>query len=529
MIADLIQENDTPLQWIRVDPELLWIRKVEMQQADYMWVYQLYKDRHVVAQVEAMQGLCKSMLAPEPNADGSLPVVSDATRQKCCRVLQETLENPQIFYAVRGRAAKILGRLCLLRVEEDSDGVSHIQRHFIGSPHLLQCARALFVDDETQLPLPNRFNDLDGYQLRLEVIDALATCREEARDQPGGAAATSQVYNLLHDLLEYNDNSQNGAYSDGDYVAALLVALGRACSSHLDEVEETRKLMERYLQRELLMPSFAHRVTCAALSALQSLQYRRLVPLDLQLFLRHAKVGQSTQVRCGAVQCLARMSAMQPALLLPLLRLLALEQVARVRHALLRAMLDGPAALIRKRKVLDAPTQENIAVVNALWGFLNEGSSYDVRSRFLAASLYTLLLGEGHPECMRVHESYGQRLSTLPSERELESLRYDAKKQSLKVTLPRASELRKGKTAAATGRGDLAGKSKLSGMSVMREAKAIKSGSPRPSSLSAEEQLAKQQEERERRARERERTQTVEVSAFHQLTNSLALTHYLSC
>jgi len=514
LIADIIQENDNPLQWMRVDPEVLWIRKVELQQADYMWVYQLFKDRHVVAQVEAMEGLCKGLLAPQPDAEGAIPLVLDSTRQKCCRVLQETLENPQIYYAVRGRAAKILGRLCLLRSEEDQDGVRQLHRHWVGCPLLLQCARRLFVDQETQLPLPNRFHDLDGYLLRLEVIDALATCREEARVQAAGAPATNEVYKLLHDLLEYNDNSQNGAYSDSDYVAALLVALGRACSSNADEVDETRRQMERYLQREQLMPSYAHRVTCAALRALQMLQYRRLVPLDLQIFLRHAKVGQSTEVRCAAVQCLAGMSALQPALLLPLLRLLALEQVARVRHALLNAMLDSAAALIRKRKVLDAPTEENIAVVNALWSFLNQGSAYDVRSRFLAASLYTLMVGEGHPQCMLRDERYALRLSALPSERELESLRYDAKKQSLKVTLPRASDLRKGKTAAG-GRGDSACKSSKSKLSAMRsEAKpaAAKMGSPKPSTLSADELFAKQQEERERRARERQRTQSVQVS-----------------
>jgi len=91
IIAEIIQHNDTPLLWMRVDPEMLWIRKVELQQADYMWVYQLYKDRHVVAQVEAMEGLCKPMLAPVVLEDGSLSLVTDSTRSLCCRVLKATL------------------------------------------------------------------------------------------------------------------------------------------------------------------------------------------------------------------------------------------------------------------------------------------------------------------------------------------------------------------------------------------------------------------------------------------------------
>ena len=419
------------------------------------------------------------MLSPKPSEDdGSLPFVADSTRILACRVLRETFENPHIYHKVRGHAASILGRLCLLRAVGDDDGRVQAVREWVGCPELLKCARYLFLDAETELPKPNRFSDFDGYRqrlccavclractcgyqdecslphslprscthktihtrrylLRLSVIDALAVCREDARQQPGGSEATAQAWELLHLLLEYNDNSQNGVYSDGEYVAALLVALARACSSDPNEVEQTTILISRYLRREMLLPSYAHRVTCAALEAQQMLQYRRLVPLDLQVFLSHAKVGQSTQVRCAALESLAALTATQPNLLLHLLKLLAVEQIARVRHALLQALLNGPAALVRVRRLVDAPSQFNIDVVNTLWAFLNEGSSCDVRSRFLAASLYTVLFGDGHPECMRSHAEYAPRLRDLPSEGELDSLRYDPRKASLKVTINR--------------------------------------------------------------------------------------------
>jgi transcription initiation factor TFIID subunit 2 len=247
VIAEMIQLNDTPLLWMRIDPEMLWIRKVQLQQADYMWVFQLYQDRDVVAQVEAIQGLCSPMLNPTLT-DGTPPLVTEQMRALCCRVLKDTLGNAQVFHRVRGRAAHVLGRLCLLRIVEDEYGSVQEVREWVGAPVLLACARGLFLDEETELPEANRFSDLDGYLVRLGVVDALAACRQNASLSPGGAAATAQVYQLLHTLCEYNDNSQNGMFSDGEYVAALLLAMARACSSDVEEVEKARMLVERYLQ-----------------------------------------------------------------------------------------------------------------------------------------------------------------------------------------------------------------------------------------------------------------------------------------
>lgn len=42
---------DSPLLWIRIDPDMSILRKVEFEQADFMWQYQLRYERDVVAQV----------------------------------------------------------------------------------------------------------------------------------------------------------------------------------------------------------------------------------------------------------------------------------------------------------------------------------------------------------------------------------------------------------------------------------------------------------------------------------------------
>ncbi|MGH0148697.1 UNVERIFIED_CONTAM: hypothetical protein FKN15_013567 [Acipenser sinensis] len=50
---------DSPLLWIRIDPDMSILRKVEFEQADFMWQYQLRYERDVVAQEESIAALEK--------------------------------------------------------------------------------------------------------------------------------------------------------------------------------------------------------------------------------------------------------------------------------------------------------------------------------------------------------------------------------------------------------------------------------------------------------------------------------------
>lgn len=50
-LPPLVCSADSPLLWIRIDPDMSILRKVEFEQADFMWQYQLRYERDVVAQV----------------------------------------------------------------------------------------------------------------------------------------------------------------------------------------------------------------------------------------------------------------------------------------------------------------------------------------------------------------------------------------------------------------------------------------------------------------------------------------------
>lgn len=46
-----LSSADSPVLWIRLDPDMSLLRAVEISQPDYQWQYQLRHERDVTAQV----------------------------------------------------------------------------------------------------------------------------------------------------------------------------------------------------------------------------------------------------------------------------------------------------------------------------------------------------------------------------------------------------------------------------------------------------------------------------------------------
>lgn len=82
--------SDSPVLWIRLDPEMIQLRSVVIEQPDFQWQFQLRHERDVTAQFEAIGALRKYPTA--------------ATRL----ALTDTIENNNCFYKVRCKAAHCL-------------------------------------------------------------------------------------------------------------------------------------------------------------------------------------------------------------------------------------------------------------------------------------------------------------------------------------------------------------------------------------------------------------------------------------
>lgn len=86
--------SDSPVLWIRLDPEMIISRSVVIEQPDFQWQFQLRHERDVTAQFEAIGALRKYPTA--------------ATRL----ALTDTIENNNCFYKVRCQAAYCLKDVC---------------------------------------------------------------------------------------------------------------------------------------------------------------------------------------------------------------------------------------------------------------------------------------------------------------------------------------------------------------------------------------------------------------------------------
>ena len=85
-----IMDSESPVLWIRVDPEMQLLRQVVFEQPDYQWQFQLRYERDVVAQLEAIDHLQK--------------YATPYTR----KTLTDMIENTHAFYKVRCHAAQCL-------------------------------------------------------------------------------------------------------------------------------------------------------------------------------------------------------------------------------------------------------------------------------------------------------------------------------------------------------------------------------------------------------------------------------------
>lgn len=79
--------SDSPVLWIRLDPEMIILRAVVVEQPDFQWQFQLKHERDVTAQLQAIEALSK--------------YATPATRM----ALTDTIEANNCFYKVRCQAA----------------------------------------------------------------------------------------------------------------------------------------------------------------------------------------------------------------------------------------------------------------------------------------------------------------------------------------------------------------------------------------------------------------------------------------
>uniref|UniRef100_A0ACB8FEN1 Transcription initiation factor TFIID subunit 2 n=1 Tax=Sphaerodactylus townsendi TaxID=933632 RepID=A0ACB8FEN1_9SAUR len=168
-------DADSPLLWIRIDPDMSVLRKVEFEQADFMWQYQLRYERDVVAQEESILALQKF---PTP-----------ASRL----ALTDILEQEQCFYRVR-----IMACFCLAKI------ANFMVSTWTGPPAMKSLFTRMFCCKSCpNIVKTNNFMNFQSYFLQKTMPVAMALLRDVHNLCP------KEVLMFILDLIKYNDNRKN--------------------------------------------------------------------------------------------------------------------------------------------------------------------------------------------------------------------------------------------------------------------------------------------------------------------------------
>lgn len=377
MDLSMMDNQDSPVLWIRIDPDMQILRQVVFEQPDYQWQYQLRYERDVTAQLDSLNELIH------------FPTV--ATR----KTLTDIIEDEKCFYRVRCAAALNLTKVANdMAITTTSGGwqaptsMINIYKRLFGShscPHIIKL---------------NNFSltNLQSYFLQKTIPKALAGLRV-----PPHRICPPEVLKFILDLFKYNDNSKN-SFSDNYYKAALIEALAETVTpvvvslfnnstqtTTFDQIPSETKLVAeeitRCLNLEKILPGYKHAVTVACLKAIQQLQRMGHLPSNSYLFRSYTVYNLFFDVRCAAVVELVDMIRAEQSQkdLDFLLDLVETDKVPAFKHFILSELHRNPPMIHM--------FPNHNSVKDRLWSMINSGFAHESKLRCAAADVFHKFFG----------------------------------------------------------------------------------------------------------------------------------------
>lgn len=365
--------DESPVLWIRLDPEMTLMRHVNCEQPDFQWQFQLRHERDVTAQLDAIVALEKYATAASRSA------------------LTDVIESENCFYEVRCEAAK-----CLTKV-------ANAMPSWQGPPAMLTIFRKLFGSfSAPHIVKQNNFDNFQHYFLQKTIPVAMAGLRTAHGICP------PEIIRFLLDLFKYNDNIKNH-YSDVYYRSALVEALGNSITPVIAVIQQGTKItsenlstdaklvldeVTKILNLEKHLPSYKYMVSVACLKVIRKLQKCGHLPPTSKMYRSYAEYGQYLDVRVAAMECLVdylkvdgKWDDMEH-----LLKILENDPDPEARHQLARLMIESPA-FERNR----AHRLNRHELRERIWKNMNSKLSHDTRLRCDMVDLYYALFGIKEP------------------------------------------------------------------------------------------------------------------------------------
>lgn len=295
----------TPVLWVRVDPYYMWFRpfvmdmggslepvsgermKLLMQECEVMWLLQLTKERDVVAQCEAIQGLARM------SNNGSFLLSFNA-------LIKTVEDSRRAFHRVRSMAAFALSAACLRNASTREEEVRLIVEKLLDYFSLKH-----FEQHNKMILKPNNFSDYAEYMVKKSLCFALSRVRISG-------LTPRNIVELMLVLLQNNDNSKN-TFSDSFYLFSVIRAVGNLRLS--DSVFESQiwSQLKRYLDFDRVVPSYQNLVTQAVLEAACRFEIADQLSPEYRLDFKHfLQYGNFRAVRTTAFRCLTALLPLRP-------------------------------------------------------------------------------------------------------------------------------------------------------------------------------------------------------------------------
>ncbi|XP_010265284.1 PREDICTED: transcription initiation factor TFIID subunit 2 isoform X2 [Nelumbo nucifera] len=272
---DMRSSAESPLLWLRADPEMEYLAEIHFSQPVQMWINQLEKDKDVVAQAHAIATL------------EALPQLSFSV----VNALNNFLSDSKAFWRVRIEAAFALAHTA----SEETD--------WAGLLHLVKFYKSRRFDPNIGLPRPNDFHDFPEYFVLEAIPHAIAMVRAADKKSP------REAVEFVLQLLKYNDNNGN-PYSDVYWLSALVESVGELefGTQSISFLSSLLKRIDRLLQFDRLMPSYNGILTISCIRTLTqiALKLSSSIPLDgvFQLIKPFRSSETQWQVRIEASRAL---------------------------------------------------------------------------------------------------------------------------------------------------------------------------------------------------------------------------------
>lgn len=369
--------DESPVLWIRLDPEMTLMRHVNCEQPDFQWQFQLRHERDVTAQLDAIGALEKYATA--------------ATRV----ALTDVIESENCFYEVRCEAAK-----CLTKV-------ANAMPQWQGPPAMLNIFRKLFGSFSAQhIVRQNNFDNFQHYFLQKTIPVAMAGLRTAHGICP------PEIMRFLLDLFKYNDNIKNH-YSDVYYRSALIEALGNSITPVISVLQRDKSItsenlstdaklvldeITRILNLEKHLPSYKYMASVACLKVLRKLQKCGHLPPNSKIYRSYVQYGQYLDVRLAAMECLVDYLKADGTWddMNHLMELLESDPDPEARHQLTRLMVENPA-FERNR----AHRLNRNELRERIWKNMNSKLTHDTRLRCDMVDLYYAFFGVKEPSAQK--------------------------------------------------------------------------------------------------------------------------------